>query len=116
MSAACRRLAATYSNRISLLGVPEPESIHPFVSGRGRRSERPFILLRAGFVELLGMTAVSPDLSPRPWNGGTLQAAEKPFNAVILSSFAVILSAAKNLALSVFKAVRDSSSPAGSSE
>ena len=53
--------------------------------------------------------------------GGALQAAEKPFNAVILSPFAVILSAAKNLALplrvnyakdlalSIFKAMQDSS-------
>jgi len=31
--------------------------------------------------------------------GGAKQAAEKPYNAVILSPFAVILSAAKNLAL-----------------
>jgi hypothetical protein len=50
-----------------------------------------------------------------------LQAAGKPYNAVILSPFAVILSAAKNLALplrvnyakdlalSIFKAMRDSS-------
>ena len=49
---------------------------------------------------------------------------EKPYRAVILSAFAVILSAAKNLALplrvdyakdlalSIFKAMRDSSSPA----
>jgi len=37
--------------------------------------------------------------------GGALQLAEKPFHAVILS-------AAKDLALSVFMAVRDSSSPA----
>ncbi|MGA2985492.1 MAG: hypothetical protein ABSG32_16900, partial [Terriglobia bacterium] len=38
------------------------------------------------------------------WKGGALQAAEKRLNAVILS-------AAKDLALSVFKAMRDSSSP-----
>jgi hypothetical protein len=31
---------------------------------------------------------------------------------IILSQFAVILSAAKNLALNIFKAMRDSSSPA----
>ena len=37
--------------------------------------------------------------------GGPLQAAEKPLRAVILSG-------AKDLALSIFKAVRDSSSPA----
>ena len=54
-------------------------------------------------------------------NGGTKQAAEKRSEAVILSPFAVILSAAKNLALplrancaknralSIFKAMRDSS-------
>jgi hypothetical protein len=53
--------------------------------------------------------------------GGALEAAEKPCNAFILSAFAVILSAAKNLApplrvdyakdlaLSIFKAMRDSS-------
>jgi hypothetical protein len=39
------------------------------------------------------------------WKGGAKQAAEKPYNAVILS-------AAKDLALSIFKAMRDSSSPA----
>jgi hypothetical protein len=44
----------------------------------------------------------SPDISPRLWKGGALQAAEKPYNAVILS-------AAKDLALSIFKAMRDSS-------
>jgi len=55
--------------------------------------------------------------------GGASQAAEKRSNAVILSPFAVILSVAKNLALplrvncakdlalSIFKAMRDSSSP-----
>jgi hypothetical protein len=64
--------------------------------------------------------------------GGAKQAAEKPFQAVIPSPFAVILSAAKdlcsslkansarNLAPSTFKAMRDSSSSAtkngGSSE
>jgi hypothetical protein len=53
--------------------------------------------------------------------GGAKQAAEKRSNTVILSPFAVILSAAKNLApplrvnyaknlvLSIFKAMRDSS-------
>jgi hypothetical protein len=44
--------------------------------------------------------------------GGALQGAKKSLNAVILSPLAVILSAVKNLALSVFKAIRDSSSPA----
>ena len=70
------------------------------------------------------MAVGNPDFSPWIWEGGAEQAAEKPFNAVILSPFAVILSAAKNLALplrvnyakdlalSVFKAMRDSSSPA----
>jgi hypothetical protein len=46
-----------------------------------------------------------PDFSSRLRKGGALQAAEKPHNAVILS-------AAKDLALSIFKAMRDSSSPA----
>jgi hypothetical protein len=46
----------------------------------------------------------NPDFSLRHWKGGASQAAEKPCNAVILSSCAVILSAAKNLALSIFKA------------
>jgi len=66
----------------------------------------------------------NPDFSPWIWEGGAESAAEKPFNAVIQSPFAVILSAARNLALplrvyyakdlalSVFKAMRDSSSPA----
>jgi len=57
------------------------------------------------------------------WKRGASQAAEKPYHAVILSPFAVILSAAKNLALplrvdyakdlarSIFKARRDSSPP-----
>jgi hypothetical protein len=36
----------------------------------------------------------------------------KRFHAVNLSPFAVILSEAKNLALSILKAMRDSSSPA----
>ena len=30
--------------------------------------------------------ATSPDFSPRLWKGGALQAAEKPYNAVILRS------------------------------
>jgi len=63
------------------------------------------------------------DFSPRVWKGGALRAAEKPYDAVILSPFAVVLSAAKNLALplrvncakdlalSIFKAMQDSSSP-----
>ena len=58
-----------------------------------------------------GAEAVSPDFSLGAWKGRDLQAAEKTYNAVILSPFAVILSAAKNLALSFFKAMRDSSSP-----
>jgi hypothetical protein len=37
------------------------------------------------------------------WKGGDVRAPEKPYNAVILS-------AAKDLALSIFKALRDSSS------
>jgi hypothetical protein len=41
--------------------------------------------------------------------GGAEQTAEKLESAVILSPFAVILSAAKNRALSIFKAMRDSS-------
>ena len=57
------------------------------------------------------------------WKRGASQAAEKPYHAVILSPFAVILSAAKNLALplrvnyakdlalTIFKAMRDSSLP-----
>ena len=57
----------------------------------------------------------------RSWEGGALQAAEKRSNTVILSPFAVILSAAKNLALPlrvnypkdlalfIFNAMRDSS-------
>jgi len=64
---------------------------------------------------------IGPDFSPRVWKGGTEQAAEKRSDAVILSPFALIQSAAKNLALplrvnyakdralSVFKAMRDSS-------
>jgi len=47
---------------------------------------------------------ISPDFSLQIWKGGAEQAAEKPYNAVILS-------AAKDLALSIFKAMRDSSSP-----
>jgi hypothetical protein len=47
---------------------------------------------------------LSPDFSPRSWKDGALQAAEKPYNAVILS-------AAKDLTLFIFKAMRDSSSP-----
>ena len=47
--------------------------------------------------------ASNPHFSPRMdgvcRKGGASQAAEKPYNAVILSPFAVILSAAKNLAL-----------------
>jgi hypothetical protein len=55
------------------------------------------------------------------WKGGASQAAEKRSNTVILSPFAVILSAAKNLALPaqgklregsgtvIFQAMRDSS-------
>jgi hypothetical protein len=69
------------------------------------------------------MQWVRPRFSPRVWKGRTSQAAEKPYNDVILSPFAVILSVAKNLALplrvdcakdlalSIFKAMRDSSSP-----
>ena len=72
---------------------------------------------------ILETISFSPDFPPWLWKGGALQAAEKPCNAVILSPFAVILSAAKNLALplrvnyakdlalSIFKAMRDSSSP-----
>jgi hypothetical protein len=63
----------------------------------------------------------SLDFSPRVWKGGALQAAEKPHDAVILSPFAIVLSAVKNLALPlrvnyakdlalfIFKAMRDSS-------
>jgi hypothetical protein len=49
-------------------------------------------------------TYANPDFSPRVWQGGALQAAEKLETAVILS-------AAKDLALSIFNARRDSSSP-----
>jgi len=41
--------------------------------------------------------------------GGALQAAEKPFQAVILSAFAVILSEAKNLALPAQGKLREES-------
>jgi hypothetical protein len=51
----------------------------------------------------------NPDLSPRLWKDGALQAAEKPHNAVILSPFAVILSAAKNLALPAQGKLREGS-------
>jgi hypothetical protein len=44
------------------------------------------------------------DFSPRFWKAWAEQAAEKTYNAVILS-------AAKDLALSIFKAMRDSSWP-----
>jgi hypothetical protein len=47
---------------------------------------------------------LNPHFSLRPWKGGALQAAEKPYNAVILSG-------AKDPALSIFEAMRDSSSP-----
>jgi hypothetical protein len=40
---------------------------------------------------------------------GVLQAAEKPYNAVLLSPFAVILSAAKNLALPAQGKLREGS-------
>jgi hypothetical protein len=61
-------------------------------------------------VNVPGVAKVSPTphFSPQEEGGcrkgGALQAAEKPYNAVILS-------AAKDLALSIFKAMRDSSSP-----
>jgi len=63
------------------------------------------------------------DFSQQGWKGGALEAAEKRSNTGILSPFAVILSAAKNLALAlrvnyakdlalvIFNAMRDSSSP-----
>jgi hypothetical protein len=77
---------------------------------------------------------ISPHFPRRVWKGGASQGAEKPFQAVIPSPFAVILSpslsfrsrsrgrgispcplsvyCARNLALSVFKTMRESSSSA----
>jgi hypothetical protein len=49
------------------------------------------------------------DFSPCVWKGGTKQAAEKRSNAVILSPFTVILSAAKNLALPAQGKLREGS-------
>jgi len=39
----------------------------------------------------INLRDLRPDFPPRAWKGGGLQAAEKPFRAVILSPFAVIL-------------------------
>jgi hypothetical protein len=58
-----------------------------------------------GAVSLSELHWEQPEFSPGGWKGGAEQAAEKPANAVILSE-------AKDLALSAFKAMRDSSSPA----
>ena len=84
----------------------------------------PFQLTPQATEDLDGIWWFNPSLIPLARYAGIVQAAAKRFRAVILSLFAVILSAAKNLALplrvnfekdlalSIFMAMRDSSSPA----
>jgi hypothetical protein len=79
---------------------------HWHARDRMRRSRRPLSADRRS-----SRVAIA-NLLPPIWKEGGLQAAEKSSRAVILRPFAVILSAAKNLALSIFMAMRDSSSPA----
>jgi hypothetical protein len=68
--------------------------------------------LRLSSVERSFIAARSPHFSPRVWKGGASQAAEKPLQAVIPSPFAVILSAAKDLALPAQGKLREASRPA----
>jgi hypothetical protein len=81
------------------LSTPEVKASHLFALGWKEIFSHEMCLL----ISTQG-AGLSPDFSPRVRKSGASQAAEKPSNAVILSE-------AKDRTLSIFKAVRDSSSP-----